>query len=171
MKKLAILLIAVLASVAGASAMSLKDAFGALSKVENIQTVQPDYNLPVIPDVINDYRIAAAYNLDAENILKTGNAALDILNQLPLTEMINGANNNQVAAFVFTEPNDAGTNDILVVAMSGYRGSVVCIYGTVDNDTRYAIQQALLQMEGSYLSLNATMADGNEFNIILSKAR
>lgn len=171
MKKFAILLFAVIASVAGAAAMNLKDAFGALSNIANVQTVTPDYNLPVSLDGINDYQISAAYNLNAESIYTTGTAALTLLNQVPMTYMINGGGNHLVCAYVYAQPNDEGSNDILVAVMSGFRGSAVFIYGTVDNDTCQAIQQAPFQMEGTFISLNAPLPDNNEFNIYLTKGR
>lgn len=171
MKKFAILLLAVIASVTGAAAMNLRDAFGALSNIQNVQTVVPDYNMPVTFAGINDAQIAAAYNLDAQNIFATGNAAYAILNQVPLAYQINGGNNNQVAAFVYATPNAEGTNDVLIAVMSGFRGSVVFIYGTAQNDVVDAIKAAPFQMEGSFLSLNAPLPDDNEFNIYLTKGR
>lgn len=171
MKKFAIILLAVLASVTGAAAMNLKDAFGALSNIQNVQAVVPDYNLPVATDGIDNAQIAAAYNLDATSIFATGNAAFAILNQVPMSYQINGGNNNQVAALVYATPNAEGSNDVLIAVMSGFRGSVVFIYGTAQNDVVDAIKAAPLQMEGSFLSLNAPLPDNNEFNIYLTKGR
>lgn len=86
--------------------------------------------------------------------------------------MINGGNNNNVAAFVYTEPNDKGSNDILIVAMSGLKGSIVFMYGTIDDTCKSAIQNAKLEMQGDFLSLEAeSIPDVGDFNIILSKAR
>ena len=171
MKKFAILLFAVIASVAGAAAMNLKDAFDALSNIPNVQTVTPDYNLPVTLDGIKDYQLSAAYNLKAEGIFQTGNAALTILNQVPMAYMINGGGNHLVCAYVYTTPNADGSNDILVAVMSGFRGSAVFVYGKVDSATAEAIQMAPFQMEGTFISLNAPLPDNSEFNIYLTKGR
>lgn len=156
----------------GASAMNLKEAFNALSNIPAVSITSPDYNLPVISEVVLNGQIAAAYNLDATQIQQTGNAALTILNQVPLVYMINGGANNNVAAFVYTTPNDEGTNDILIVTMSGYKGSVVAMYGQVDDNVKNAIQSAPLNMQGDFLSIDTgDIPDAGYFNITLSKAR
>ncbi len=171
MKKFILALCAVLAVSAGAFAMNLKEAFDALSNIPNINVRVPDYNLPVVMDVIQNGRVAAAYNLDRGQIAESGNAAYALLNQVPLVHMINGGNNHQVAAFVYAEPDGKGANDVLIAVMSGYRGSVIFVYGTIDDATKDAIMNAPLEIDGSYLKMATSLADGNEFNIIVSKAR
>lgn len=172
MKKIIVSLIAVLAFVASASAMGLKEAFNALSNLPNVSVTKPDYNLPVINDAIHNATIAAGYNLDQRQIFESGTAAYTILNQVPLAYMINGANNNEVTAFIYTTPNNEGNYDILIAAMSGYKGSVVFIYGTVDEVSKNAIQNATLEMQGSYLSIKADpIPNIGDFNIILNKGR
>ncbi len=159
-------------SCTSASTISLKEAFDELSKIPNITVTTPDYNLPVISDFVENGKIAAGYNLDAIQVREAGNQAYSILNRIPLTDMINGANNNYVAAFVYTQPNDHGSNDILIAAMSGLKGSLVFMYGTVNDSCRSAIQNAKVEMQGDFLSLETeSVADVGDFNIILSKAR
>lgn len=171
MKKFILVLCAVLAVSAGAFAMNLKEAFGALSNIPNINVRVPDYNLPVSMDMVRDGRVAAAYNLNRAQIAESGGAAYALLNQVPLSYMINGANNNSVAAFVYVVPGDDGANEVLIAVMSGYYGSVVFVYGTIDDAVKEAIQNAPLEMEGSFLKMDAKLADGDEFNIVVSKAR
>ena len=154
------------------STISLKDAFDELSKLPNISITAPDYNLPVISDFVENGNIAAGYNLNASQIYESATKAFTILNKVPLTSMINGGNNNNVAAFVYTEPNDKESNDILIVAMSGLKGSLVFTYGTVNDICKSAIQNAKLEMQGDFLSLEAeSIPEIGDFNIILSKAR
>lgn len=160
-----------LATVTSASAMNLKDAFNALSNIQNVSVTTPDYNLPVAIDPIHNMQIAAGYNLNKGQIFESATAAFTILNQVPMANIINGGTNNQVAAYVYATPNAFGSNDVLIVAMSGFKGSIVAIYGTMDDASVAAIKAAPLNMEGSYLSIEAKMADDTEFNIILSKAR
>lgn len=93
MKKFILALCAVLAVSVGAFALNLKEAFDALSNIPNINVRVPDYNLPVAMDVIQNGRVAAAYNLDRGQIAESGNAAYALLNQVPLVYMINGGNN------------------------------------------------------------------------------
>ena len=150
MKKFILALCAVFAVSAGAFAMNLKEAFEALSDIPNINVKAPDYNLPVVMDGIRNGRVAAAYNLNEAQIAESGAAAFTLLNRVPLARMINGANNGMVAAFVYAEPDGNGANDVLIAVMSGYRGSVVFIYGTIDDVIRDAIQNADLEMEGNY---------------------
>ena len=151
--------------------ISLKEAFDELSKVQNVAMTAPDYNLPVIADVIRDAKIAAAYNLDAAGIKETGDQAFKVLDKLPMVKIINGGSNGEVAAFVYAEPNDSGSNDALIAVMSGYRGSVVFMYGTMDDTAKEAIQNAPLSIEGNYLNLDTTLPDDNQFRISISKAR
>ena len=154
-----------------AQEITLKDAFNELSKVQNIEITTPDYNLPVIADVLQDGQIAAAYNLDAAKIKASADESFAILDKLPLSKIINGGSNGQVAALVYAEPNERGSNDALIAVMSGYRGSVVFMYGTMDDTAKDAIQNAPLTIDGIYLNLETTISDGNEFRIQISKAR
>ncbi len=171
MKKIILTLITVIATTVSMSAMSLKEAFNALSNIPNVSVQKPDYNLPVNADMVQTAQIAGAYNLDRQQIEQTGNAAYVILNQVPFSYMVNGGNNGEVAAFVYATPNQEGYNDALIVAMSGYKGSVVFIYTTLDNTTVQALQSATFNMQGNFLTLEAAMPDGSDFNITLSKAR
>lgn len=179
MKKTLITLIALVSMAFGASAMSLKDAYKALSNIPNVSVTKPDYNLPMdLPFeqnngfVLEDRNLAAAYNLNAPQIKETGDAAYTILNQVPMVRMINGANNNDVAAFVYAEPTGENSNDVLIVAMSGYRGSVVFMFvQNVPNTVCTSLQSAPIEMEGNYLSLKAKLPGNDEFNITLNKAR
>lgn len=171
MKTFALVILSLFAISVGASAINLKEAYAALSNVPNINMRQPDANLPVIDELIINGQIAAAYNLDSTKIFETGTSVYTILNQIPMSYMINGGNNNQVAAFVYATPNESGTNDILVVVMSGYRGLAISIFGTATNETVAAIKSAPFEMEGSYLNLPAEVPNIGEFNISLSKGR
>lgn len=179
MKKTLLSLITLLSVALGASAMSLKDAYKALSNIPNVSVTNPDYNLPMdisaMPDygfTLNDGNLAAGYNMNAAQIKETGDAAYTILNQVPMVRMINGANNNLVAAFVYAEPTGENSNDVLIAAMSGYRGSVVFMYvQNVPDATCTALQSASVEMAGSFLSLNAKLSGNDEFSIILNKGR
>ena len=153
------------------STITLKEAFDELSKVQNVAITAPDYNLPVIADVISDAKIAAAYNLDAAGIKASGDPAFKVLDKLPLSKIINGGTNGEVAAFVYAEPNESGSNDALIAVMSGYRGSVVFMYGTMDDAAKEAIQNAPLSIEGINLNIDTTLPDGNEFHITINKGR
>ena len=179
MKKTLLTLIALVSVALGASAMSLKDAYKALSNIPHVPVANPDYNLPMDISAMPDYgftlsegNLAAAYNLNASQIKETGDAAFTILNQVPMLRMINGACNGQVAGFVYAEPTGDNSNDVLIVAMSGYRGSAVFMYvQNVPNSVCTALQSAPVEMDGSHLSLKAKLQGDDEFNIILSKAR
>lgn len=171
MKKFIITLIAAVAGITSVSAMSPKEAFKALSNIPNVSLVTPDYNLPISSDTIPEGGLAAAYNLDQEQIKVTGNAAYTILNQVPLNYMVNGGNNNEVAAFIYAMPNVEGSNDVLVAAMSGYRGMVVFMLLSLDDAQVAAIQAAPLSIQGNFLNLEANLPGDNQFNILLNKAR
>ena len=179
MKKTLLALIALVGMAFGASAMSLKDAYKALSNIPNVTVSNPDYNLPMDISAMPDYgftlsegNLAAGYNMNAAQIKETGDAAFTILNQVPMLRIINGACNNDVAGFVYAEPTGENSNDVLIVAMSGYRGSAVFMYvQNVPDATCQALHMAPVEMEGSFLSLKAKLQGNDEFNIILNKAR
>ena len=173
----------------GASAMNLKEAFNALSNIPNINVRQPDYNLPGdFLGPLKNVQVAGAYNLNQQQIGQTGNVAFTLLNQVPLTYMINGGNNGFVGAFIYAEPSTptlqtanlstpqdiaydtTTTYDILIVVFNGSRGTVTSIYGTTDAATVNAINQAPVTIEGNTLTLESQLPDG-DFNIILNKAR
>ncbi|MDE6341823.1 MAG: hypothetical protein K2K93_05855 [Muribaculaceae bacterium] len=179
MKKTLLALIALVGMTFGASAMSLKDAYKALSNIPNVSVTAPDYNLPMDISAMPDYgftladgNLATAYNLNAAQIKETGDAAFTILNQVPMLRMINGGCNNFVAGLVYAEPTGENSNDVLIVAMSGNRGSVVFMYvQNVPDAVWTALQMAPVEMKGDYFSLRAKLQGADEFNIILNKAR
>ncbi|MDE6556335.1 MAG: hypothetical protein K2K55_05165 [Duncaniella sp.] len=172
MKKFILSLLVAAGVCSGASAMGLREAYTALSNIPNVSVTVPDYNLPATGLISDQGELAAAYNLNAEQIKTTGTAAFAILNQIPLDYMINGGNNNEVCVFVYATPSETeGMSDILVATMSGYRGTAVFMYGTVTNEIKDLYQAATLKMEGNFLSYEVTLPDQNEFNIVLSKAR
>ncbi|MDE5850467.1 MAG: hypothetical protein K2H38_10015 [Muribaculaceae bacterium] len=179
MKKTLLSIIALLCVTLGASAMSLKDAYKALSNIPNVSVSSPDYNLPMDISAMPDYgftlsegNLATAYNLNAAQIKETGDAAFTILNQVPMLRMINGGSNNSVAGLIYAEPTGENSNDVLIVAMSGNRGSAVFMYvQNVPDTVCTALQMAPVEMKGDYFSLRAKLNGNDEFNIILNKAR
>lgn len=170
MKKIFFVIVSLIALSVSASAINLKEAFEALSNVPNINTRMPDANIPVVCDFVADGQIAAAYNLDPAKISETGTAVLTILNQIPMSYIINGGTNGQVTAFVYATPNDSGENDILVVSMSRYKRAAVSLFGTASDETVEAIRNAPLEIQGNYLDISAQEGSA-EFNVKWNKAR
>lgn len=162
MKNFLFLLLMSLTCVASASAINLKEAFSALSNLPNV-SVEENLNLkyltdnrcPVKLDSLKVVQVATAYDLDAEKIMTTANGAYTILNQIPLQYMINGANNNDVCAFLYSSPYEGmpGINHLLMVVMSGQWGSVVFVDAIIENKERDAIQAASIEMKGNYLNM------------------
>ena len=176
MRKIAITIIAMLLAVASASAISLKEAYAAISNAPDMSTVVNDapstIKIDSITDRLPEFKIATAYNLSAVKIFETGNAIFAILNQVPLSRMINGGNNQQAAAFVYAEPTADGKYDFLVVTMSGYSGDVCALYTVVNEATIDAFQNAKLTIEGPTLSLVPMKSPGaNKFNIAIDTHR
>lgn len=173
MKKILVSLMAIIASVTTAFAMSPQEAYKALTNIPNVSYVTPDYNLPIDTDsdLLQSIEMAGAYNLNAQQIQETGNAAFTILNQVPLTYMKNGGSNGEVAMFVYTKPTANNENEMLMAIMSGYKGSVVFLYGTVSDEYVNALQAGKLQMEGNFLSFESPLPNGYQINVTLSKAR
>ena len=162
MKKLILILVMAVACIASASAISLKEAFTALSNLPNVSVTEnldlkeaTNNKCPVKLDSLKVVQVATAYDLDAKQIFTTGNGAYTILNQIPLQYMINGANNNDVCAFLYSSPYDGmpGINHLLVVVMSGQWGSVVVVDAIVEDKERDAIQAASIEMKGNYLNM------------------
>lgn len=162
MKKILFILIMAFTCVASTSAINLKEAFSALSNLPNV-SVEENLDLkdltnnrcPVKLDSLKVVQVAIAYGLDAKQIFTTGNGAYTILNQIPLQYMINGANNNDVCAFLYSSPYEGmpGINHLLMVVMSGQWGSVVFIDAIVEDKERDAIQAASIEMKGNYLNM------------------
>lgn len=164
MKKYVIVLFVLACYFMSLRAMNLKEAFDALSNLPNVSTVAEDavsvsINKSMRVDGI--MQIARAANLDRERIKTTGNATFAILNQIPLSYMINGGNNGYVAAFVYSTPNESGVNDVLIVTMSGEQGDLTYLYVTgVDENSKLIIQEAELTMQGASLSIIPRQANG-----------
>lgn len=173
MKKLMSFLIILFATAVSASAMSLEEAFNALSHIPYVSlkvNVAPStIVIDAKADNVGSFKVATASGLDGKKIYETGNAALTILNQVPLMHMVNGANNNLVGAFLYATPNRDGKYDFLVVAMSGYVGDVTIIYTTIDEATKNSFQQAKLTMEGASLKIIPERTKGSSpFNILIN---
>lgn len=173
MKKILFILIIALTCVASASAINLKEAFSALSNLPNV-SVEENLDLkdltnnrcPVKLDSLKVVQVAIAYDLDAEKIMTTANGAYTILNQIPFQYMINGANNNNVCAFLYSTPCEGqpGMNHLLMAVMSGEWGSVVFVDAIIEDKERNAIQAASIEMKGNYLN----MVIPKYFNIIIN---
>ena len=179
MKKTLLTLIALISVALGASAMSLKDAYKALSNIPNVSVTKPDYNLPmdlpfetVSGFELKDGNLAAGYNMNASQINVTGDAALTILNQVPMIRMINGGFNGYVGALVYWEQTGENSNDMLVAVINARAGSVVFMYVPNLPDSNFLpIQSAPVTMEEGYFSLKAKLPGNDEFNINLNKGR
>lgn len=74
--------------------------------------------------------VSRAVGLNREEIKATGDVTLAVLDQIPLTSMINGGCNGLVGAFVYSAINEAGTNDVLIVTMSGEQGDLTYLFVT-----------------------------------------
>lgn len=165
MKKLTIILLALVCSVLGIYAMNLKEAYDALSNLPKITTELNDTITASINNKVVEkngvMKVAGARNLNGEDIKTVGNATLSILNQVPLSYMINGGNNGLVAAFVYCAPNETGSNDMLIVTMSGEQGDLTYLYMTDVNDTsKLCIQEGKLTLKGCSLSIIPSNNDG-----------
>lgn len=145
-------------------AMNLKEAYNALSNLPNVSTMVNDTILISIDKSIKDFdtiKVAMAHNLDGDEIKTSGDATLAILNQIPLSYMINGGNNGSVAAFVYCISNESGSNDMLIVTMSGEQGDLTYLYATnVDENSKIRLQEAKLTMEGHSLSIIPRQSTG-----------
>lgn len=165
MKKFLLLLFGLSLSVIGASAMNLKEAYDALSDLPNVSKVTND-TIHVSIDKVVEYngivQTSMAHNLDRTEIFKSGNATYAILNQIPLSYMINGGNNGYVAAFIYSAPNENGSNDILLVIMSGAQGDLTFTYiPDANENSKVNLTEAKLTMQGASLSIIPQKSDGN----------
>lgn len=171
MKKVILTLIVLFAAAADISAMNLKEAFAALSNIPNVSRsadIDAARSSTGI-EATGDWQIATAYNLGPSQISETVNAEYTILNQVPLTYMINGANNGLTSVFAYATPNADGTYDMLFAIMNGYHGEVVFMLTTVDKTIRDAIQNAKLTMQGASLTLIPENANATSpFSITIS---
>lgn len=165
MKKLTIILLVLVCPVLGIYAMNLKEAYNALSNLPKITTELNDTITASINNKIVEnngvMKVAGARNLNGEDIKTVGNATFSILNQVPLSYMINGGNNGVVAAFVYCTPNGNGSNDMLIVTMSGEQGDLTYLYMTDVNETsKLCIQEGKLTINKSSLSIIPSNNDG-----------
>lgn len=164
MKKHILLLFALTCSVLGIYAMNLKDAYNALSNLPGITTELNDtIHVSINKNAVDTsiIKVAGAYGLNRADIKTAGNATFSILNQIPLSYMINGGNNVLVAAFVYCTPNETGSNDMLIVTMSGEQGDLTYLYVTdVNENSRLCIQEGKLTLQGSSLSIIPSNNDG-----------
>lgn len=162
MKKKLLTLVMAVVSIASASAISLREAFSALSNLPNV-SVKENLDLkdltngkcPVRLDSLKIAQFAIGYDLDESEIFATGNGAYAILNQIPFQYMINGANNNNVCAFIYSTPYEGqpGMNHILIAVMSGQWGTVCFVDAMAEDKEREAIQAASIEMKGDYLNM------------------
>lgn len=159
------MLLALACSVLSIYAMNLKEAYTALSKLPKITTELNDTVTASINNKVVEnngvMEVAGARDLSRDDIQLVGNATLEILNQVPLSYMINGGNNGLVGAFVYCTPNENGSNDMLIVTMSGEQGDLTYLYMTDVNDTsKLCIQEGKLTLDGSSLSIIPSNNDG-----------
>lgn len=173
MKKILITFAIAVLSIASASAINLQEAFNALSNLPNV-TIKENLDLkdlsnnkcPIKLDTLKIARVAIGYDLNAEKIAVTGNGIYTILNQIPFQYMINGANNNNVCAFLYSTPYEGhtGLNHLLIAVMSGEWGTVCFVDAIVEDKEKDAIQAATVEMKGN----NLNMVIPNYFNITIN---
>lgn len=96
MKKYILILFALLCYVLNTYAMNLREAYNALSNLPKITTELNDtITVSINNNVVENnsvMKVAGAHNLNSEDINTVGNSTLAILNQIPLSYMINGGN-------------------------------------------------------------------------------
>lgn len=165
MKKYLLILFALTLSAMGSYAMNLKEAYNALSNLPKISTELNDTVTVSVNNVVVKenavIKVAGAHNLNGEDIRAVGNATEAILNQVPLSYMINGGNNGYVGAFVYCTTNESGSNDMLIVTMSGEQGDLTYMYLTnVDENSKLCIQEGRLTLQGSSLSIIPSNPNG-----------
>lgn len=158
MKKYILILFALTCSVLGTYAMNLIEAYNALANLPGITTELNDtITVSINNNVVENngvIKVAGVHGLNREEIWTVGNATYAILNQIPLSYMINGGNNGLVAAFVYCTPNENGSNDMLIVTMSGEQGDVTYLYVTdVRENSKLCIQEGKLTLKDSSLSI------------------
>lgn len=133
MKKYVLILITLMCSVMSARAIDLREAYNSFSRLPKVSNVLDD-TVSVTIDKAAKYEgsmlVSRAVGLNREEIKATGDATLAVLNQIPLTCMINGGCNGLVGAFVYCAVNEAGTNDVLIVTMSGEQGDLTYLFVT-----------------------------------------
>lgn len=158
MKKYILLLFALTCSVLGTYALNLREAYNALLKLPKITTELNDtITVSINNNVVENnciLKVAGAHNLNKEDIKNVGNSTLAILNQIPISYMINGGNNGLVAAFVYCTPDENVSNDMLIVTMSGEQGDLTYLYVTdVKETSKLYIQEGKLTLQGNSLSI------------------
>lgn len=158
MKKYILIIFVLTYSVLGTYAMNLREAYSALSNLPKIATELNDTITVSINNRVTEnnsvMKVAGAHNLNSDDIKTIGNATFAILNQIPLSYMINGGNNGSVAAFVYSTPNENGSNDMLIVTMSGEQGNLTYLYATAVNDvSKRSIQEGKLTLKDGSLSI------------------
>lgn len=158
MKKYILIIFVLTYSVLGTYAMNLREAYRALSNLPKIATELNDTITVSINNHVTEntsvMKVAGAHNLNSGDIKTIGNATFAILNQIPLSYMINGGNNGLVAAFVYSTPNENGSNDMLIVTMSGEQGNLTYLYATAVNDvSKRNIQEGKLTLKDGSLSI------------------
>ena len=109
MKKLLVLAAAVVAGAAAVFAGSLNDAFRAVSALPGMKVAENADSVDVAgPEFLDSLEVAYVNGLDGPQIRNVGNRLYDIIETLPMGEMVVGANNGLVAGFVYAEEIEGG---------------------------------------------------------------
>lgn len=116
MKKLLVLVAAVVAGAAAVFAGSLNDAFRAVSALPGMKVAENADSVDVAgPEFLDSLEVAYVNGLDGPQIRNVGNRLYDIIETLPMGEMVVGANNGLVAGFVYAEEIEGGGYEVLIV--------------------------------------------------------
>lgn len=154
MKKLLVLVAAVVAGAAAVFAGSLNDAFRAVSALPGMKVAENADSVDVAgPEFLDSLEVAYVNGLDGPQIRNVGNRLYDIIETLPMGEMVVGANNGLVAGFVYAEEIEGGGYEVLIVKATGEWGNVSAVYGLTDKATVDMMRQALVVMEGAKLRI------------------
>ena len=158
MKKRMILFLAVVASVISAMAMSPAQAFHKLANTKGFDEYSygDTIALPAGQEITNCESVAIQNMVGSAKVRDFGHAIQNIIDKIPMDDVIVAAKSQDELGYVYATPNDDGTYDVLIVAAAGGPGFFKAVYGQADYDAlrQIADSDILLNDNGLQIALN-----------------
>lgn len=169
MKKYILAIAAVVATAFASSAdTSLAQAYKGLAGLDGM-TESVQKSVPVGDDAcLTDFKTSTVL-VEPCQVEKYRDSFVWMTENLPVRNMVIGANNQNELAMVYATPAAGGKYDVLVLLGNALYGEFKACYGKTDKAGVDAMRNASLSMDANSITLVTTPADGQETFISMSE--
>ena len=161
--KIKILILFILFSLGICKAQNVKDSFKEIARLKGCTLMDPSA-LPLDLDSKSFMVMAAAVTMDNELNKEELAQCYNILDSIPLQNMVIGAMNNNCFGLIYADPSDDNEFDILIVGY--YQGTLAAVLCKGDSEVIDMFQSSEVKMNKKTLSVMIPATKNENHNYI-----